>query len=147
MACGAIVAGVLAVPVLGLVLGNEYVHAANALRWTLGGAVASCLLMILYPGLSSRGHAALGVRLFGTAVAVNALLAVALIPLFAVDGAAAAFAAGQWAAAAATVLAYRRLYGLGWQVLLLPTRSDLGAIFQVLGRKRRPATALTAPSR
>jgi O-antigen/teichoic acid export membrane protein len=142
MACGALVAGLLAEPLLGWLLGAGYGGATAALRWALAGAVASCLVMVLYPGLSSRGHAAVGVWLFGAAVLVNGLVAAALIPTFGVSGAAAGFAAGQWAAALATGIAYHRLYGLGWGELLLPGSSDLAAIRQIVRRKPRPTSVL-----
>lgn len=147
MAIVAAAAGLVAEPVLALVMGEGFAQAATALRWMLGGAVASCLVMILYPMLSSRGHARAGVRLFGSAVAVNGLLAVALIPGFGLDGAAIAFAAGQASAALATIFGCRRLCGLGWRELLLPQRDDFAWIRKLLRRHHRGEGLSAAASR
>ncbi|HMR33171.1 MAG TPA: lipopolysaccharide biosynthesis protein [Geminicoccaceae bacterium] len=135
MACAALAAGAMAGPVLTVVMGDGFGHAAGALRWMLGGAVASCLVMILYPALSSRGHARSGVWLFGAAVAVNGLLALALVPPLGLDGAAMAFAGGQATAALAILFVYRRSCGLDWRELLLPRRQDFAWIGKLLRRR------------
>ncbi len=146
MAAGAVLAGAFAPGILALVMGDAFAAAGAALRWALAGAVASCLVMILYPGLSARGQAKVGVGVFGLAVLVNALLAVALIQPFGITGAAAAFAAGQWAAALATGRAYRHLYGIGWTELLLPRPADLVPMMgRLSGRRRRAGFAPAAP--
>lgn len=145
MAGGAAIAAVSAAEVLTLVMGSGFADAAPALRWALAGAVASCLVMILYPGLSSRGQAKVGVGVFGLAVLVNTVLALALIPYFGVPGAAAGFAAGQWSAAALTGRIYRRLYGIGWAELLLPRPADLAPIGRRLSRRRPAGLAAAAP--
>ena len=147
MACAAAATGVLAGPVLAIVMGDGFGHAAGALRWMLGGAVASCLVMILYPALSSRGHARAGIGVFGAAVLVNGLLALVLIPSLGLDGAAMAFAGGQATAALATMSAYRRLCGIGWSELLLPRRRDFAGAARLLRRRRRSPAMPAAASR
>lgn len=141
MALAALAAGAFAAPALTLVLGSGYAGDATALRWALGGAVASCLVMILYPGLSSRGRAPVGIWIFGAAVLVNLAAGLALVPAFGAAGAAAAFAAGQWAAGTAVVVAYRRIHGLGFRQLLLPGAMDLRQLLQPLRRRRRVSLA------
>jgi O-antigen/teichoic acid export membrane protein len=142
MALAAACLGVLAAPFLGLALGPSYAAEAPAFRILLLGAVPSCLTMMLFPSLTSQGHARYGVPVFGPGVLANLALTWLLAPVAGVAGAATGTALANLLVATILVLIYRRRLGVGIGPMLFLQAADLAAAsarLRALRRKVLPA--------
>lgn len=125
IALGAVLIALAPGLVLHAVLGPAFAAEGNTLRLMLPGAVLGCQAAMLFPGLSARGQAKLGLVIFGPGTLVHGLLVWLLTPAYGIAGAAVAYTLGQAAVALAVLLAWHRLFEIGWRDLLLPATADL----------------------
>lgn len=130
----AVVVGVFASQVLGFLFGDTFVGEANALRLMLPGAVLGCQASMLFPGLSARGQAKLGLVIFGPGTIVHGLLVWWLAPMIGVVGAAIGYTLGQAIVAGAVLVAWHRIFGTPFIDLLLPSAADGRALLRLLRR-------------
>jgi O-antigen/teichoic acid export membrane protein len=137
MAVVAVIALLLARPLLGLVLGPAYAAEPDAFRLVMLGALANSYTTMLYPCLSAQGLARWGIAAFALGSAVAAAAFWSLTPPFGLAGAGLAYALAQASAMAVVVLAYRRRFGFAVAEILLPQREDA----QALGAMLHAATA------
>ncbi|WP_191061590.1 lipopolysaccharide biosynthesis protein [Geminicoccus harenae] len=134
MALFAVLVAVLAPYLLTLLLGEAYAAEAPSLRLMLPGAVLGCQASMLFPGLSARGQAKLGLVIFGPGTLIHGLLAWWLTPLHGVPGAAVAYTLGQAAVAVAVLVAWHRIFGTSLRDLLLPSREDGRSLLRLVRR-------------
>ncbi|WP_027132421.1 lipopolysaccharide biosynthesis protein [Geminicoccus roseus] len=136
MAGFAVVVGLAAPWLLGLVLGEAYVGQADALRLMLPGAVLGAQASMLFPGLSARGQARLGLLIFGPGSLIHGLLVWWLTPRLGVPGAAIGYTIGQAVVAAAVLFAWHRIFGTKLRDLLLPSAEDGRSLLRLVRRQR-----------
>jgi O-antigen/teichoic acid export membrane protein len=136
MALFAVAVGVAAPWLLRLLLGEAYAGQANALRLMLPGAVLGCQASMLFPGLSARGQAKLGLVIFGPGTMIHGLLVWWLTPRLGVPGAAIGYTIGQAVVALAVLVAWHRIFGTRWRDLLLPSAQDVRSFGRLAGRLR-----------
>ena len=136
----AVVAMVLAVPLLGLMLGPEFAAQPAAFRLVMLGALASSYTTMLYPCLSAQGLARWGIAAFAIGSAVAAAAFWLLTPPYGLAGAGLAYALAQCAAVAVIVIAYRTRFGFPTAAILLPQGEDAHALASIaraaLARRR-----------
>ncbi len=141
MAAVALVALLLARPLLALVLGADYAAEPTAFRFVMLGALANSFTTMLYPCLSAQGLARWGIAAFALGSLVAAVAFSLLTSAFALAGAGLAYALAQAAAVAVIVVAYRRRFGFTVAEILLPQREDAQALRAIvragLARLRR----------
>ena len=141
MALVAVVAMLLARPLLSLTLGPDYAVDPGAFRLVMLGALANSYSTMLYPCLSAQGLARWGIAAFALGSAVAALAFWLLTPALGLTGAGLAYALAQTCAVAVIVLAYRRRFAFAVAEILLPQREDARALREIgcrtLGRLRR----------
>ncbi len=131
MALVAIVAMLLASPLLSLTLGPDYAVDPGAFRLVMLGALANSYSTMLYPCLSAQGLARWGIGAFALGSAVAALAFYTLTPALGLTGAGLAYALAQTCAVAVIVLAYRRRFGFAVAEVLLPQREDARALREI----------------
>lgn len=135
MALGAVMGAVLAEPLLRIVLGPAFAAEAASFRVLLLGTVPGCLAMMLFPSLTAQGRPGLAALIFAPAVLLHAGLGWTLAPTLGLEGAAIAYVVGQLLVAGALVVAFHRLYGIGWSAALLVQREDLRRAVAVIRRR------------
>jgi O-antigen/teichoic acid export membrane protein len=128
MAVVALLASLLAVPLLALVLGAPFAAEATTFRLVMLGTVASCFAMMVYPSLSAQGLAHYGIAGYGAGCAVALALLLLLLPQAGLPGAGMAFAAATWTTLAVLVAGYRRRFAFPLAQILLPQPEDLRAL-------------------
>jgi O-antigen/teichoic acid export membrane protein len=131
----AVIVALFAPQILRIGFGEAYVGEAGALRLMLPGAVLGCQASMLYPGLSARGQAKLGLLIFGPGTMVHGVLVWWLAPLLGVAGAAIGYTVGQTVVAMAVLLAWNRIFGTPFIELLLPSAADGRAMMRLLRRR------------
>jgi O-antigen/teichoic acid export membrane protein len=131
MACVALLAMVLARPLLDLVLGPDYAAEPGAFRLVMLGALANSYTTMLYPCLSAQGLARWGIAAFGVGSVAAAIAFWLLTPPLGLAGAGLAYALAQLAAMAVIVAAYRRRFGFAISAILLPQREDARALADI----------------
>ena len=131
MAVVALVALMLARPLLGLVLGEDYAAEPGAFRLVMIGALANSYTTMLYPCLSAQGLARWGIAAFATGSLVAAVAFWLLTPPLGLAGAGLAYALAQIAAVVVIVIAYRRRFGFAVGKILLPQREDARALREI----------------
>ena len=136
IAAGAVLIAIVPGLVLHLLLGPAFAAEGDTLRLMLPGAVLGCQAAMLFPGLSARGQARLGLVIFGPGTLVHGLLVWLLTPVWGIAGAALAYTLGQATVALAVLVAWHRLFEIGWRELLLPGTADLRKLAGLL--RRRP---------
>lgn len=134
MAAYALVVGLLAPFLLRILLGETYVAESFALRLMLPGAVLGCQASMLFPGLSARGQAKLGLLIFGPGTLIHGLLVWWLTPQWGVPGAALGYTVGQAVVAAAVLFAWNRIFGTKLRELLLPSWEDGRSLVRMMRR-------------
>ena len=134
MAAYAVIVGLLAPQILWALFGDGFVGEANALRLMLPGAVLGCQASMLFPGLSARGQARLGLLIFGPGTLVHGLLVWWLAPIYGVVGAALGYTIGQAIVAAAVLIAWNRIFRTPLRELLIPSAADGRALLRMLRR-------------
>jgi Na+-driven multidrug efflux pump len=88
---------------------------------------------LLHSDLTGRGRAQITVSVFSLALALNVALNLWWIPRWGAAGAALASTVSYSAGALGLVVCYRRITGVRWRDLLLPSRSETRI---VIGRLR-----------
>ena len=140
MAAVALVAMLLARPLLGLVLGPDYAAEPAAFRLVMLGALANSYTTMLYPCLSAQGLARWGIAAFAVGSIVAAAAFWLLTPPLGLAGAGLAYALAQLAAVAVIVAAYRGRFGFSVAAVLLPQREDAEALMtaarELVGKAR-----------
>jgi O-antigen/teichoic acid export membrane protein len=132
MALVAVVAMLLARPLLSMTLGPDYAVNPGAFRLVMLGALANSYSTMLYPCLSAQGLARWGIAAFALGSAVAALAFYLLTPRFALTGAGLAYALAQTFAVAVIVFAYRHRFGFAVAAILLPQREDAQALREIV---------------
>jgi O-antigen/teichoic acid export membrane protein len=135
MAAGAVVGALVAEPLLRIVLGPAFATEASSFRVLLLGTVPGCLAMMLFPSLTAQGRAGLAALIFAPAVALHAVLCWTLAPTLGLEGAALAYVVCQLLVAGSLVIAFHRLYGIGWSEALLVQREDVRRAVEVIRRR------------
>lgn len=135
MAAGAVLTALVAEPLLRIVLGAAYAAEVASFRVLLLGTVPGCLAMMLFPSLTAQGRAGLAALIFAPAVVLHGLLAWALAPALGLEGAAIAYVVCQLLVAGSLVVAFHRLYGIGWHEALLVQREDVRRAGGVIRRR------------
>jgi O-antigen/teichoic acid export membrane protein len=133
----ALVAMLLAVPLLRVMLGPEFAAEPSAFRLVMLGALANSYTTMLYPCLSAHGLARWGIAAFGIGSGVAAAAFWWLTPPLGLAGAGLAYALAQLAAVVVIVIAYRARFGFAASTILLPQPEDARALADIA----RAATA------
>jgi O-antigen/teichoic acid export membrane protein len=134
MAIVALVACLMARPLLGLVLGQEFAAEPSAFRLIMLGALANSYTTMLYPCLSAQGLARWGIAAFAAGSTVAGVAFWLLTPALGLAGAGLAYVLAQGVAVAVIVAAYRRRFGFTIPAVLLPQREDAKALRLVIRR-------------
>ncbi|MGD9510549.1 MAG: lipopolysaccharide biosynthesis protein [Geminicoccaceae bacterium] len=127
----ALAAMLLAVPLLGLMLGPEFAAEPAAFRLVMLGALANSYTTMLYPCLSAHGLARWGIAAFAAGSGVAAVAFWWLTPPLGLAGAGLAYALAQLAAVLVIVLAYRTRFGFTASAILLPQPEDVRALADI----------------
>ena len=130
----ALLVGLFAPWLLSLLLGDDFVGQAGALRLMLPGAVLGCQASMLFPGLSARGQAKLGLIIFGPGTLIHGVLVWWLTPIMGVPGAAIGYSVGQAAVAGAVLYAWHKIFGTSLRDLLLPSAADGRGLLRLVRR-------------
>ena len=130
----ALLVGLLAPWLLGLLLGDGFIDQAGALRLMLPGAVFGSQASMLFPGLSARGQARLGLAIFGPGTLIHGLLVWWLTPILGVPGAAIGYTVGQAVVAGAVLFAWHKIFGTSLRDLLLPSMADGRGLLRLVRR-------------
>ena len=130
----ALLVGLLAPWLLGLLLGDGFTDQAGALRLMLPGAVFGSQASMLFPGLSARGQARLGLAIFGPGTLIHGLLVWWLTPILGVPGAAIGYTVGQAVVAGAVLFAWHKIFGTSLRDLLLPSMADGRGLLRLMRR-------------
>jgi O-antigen/teichoic acid export membrane protein len=139
MAIVALVACLLARPLLDLVLGPEFAAEPSAFRLIMLGALANSYTTMLYPCLSAQGLARWGIAAFAAGSAVAGIAFWLLTPTLGLAGAGLAYALAQTVAVAVIVAAYRLRFGFSVPAILLPQREDAEGLREVIRRNSSQA--------
>lgn len=129
----ALVAMLMAGPLLGLALGPAFAAEPEAFRLVMLGALASSYTTMLYPCLSAHGLARYGIAAFAAGSLVAAAAFTLLTPALGLAGAGLAYALAQLTAVAVIVHAYRKRFGFPVLAVLLPQPED-GRALVAIGR-------------
>jgi O-antigen/teichoic acid export membrane protein len=124
----AVAAMLLAVPLLGLMLGPEFAAEPAAFRLVMLGALANSYTTMLYPCLSAHGLARWGIAAFAAGSGVATVAFWWLTPPLGLAGAGLAYALAQLAAVVVIVIAYRSRFGFPTSAILLPQPEDAQAL-------------------
>ncbi len=124
---GLIVAGMLAVSwfFVPLIYGSAYRASVAPLLILLPGVMSMGIYKVLTRNFTSRNRQQISILAAGVALLLNVSLALALIPLWGVVGAATASTVGYTAAGVVLLFFFLRDSGLPWQEALLPKKDEL----------------------
>ncbi|NWH08684.1 MAG: oligosaccharide flippase family protein [Alphaproteobacteria bacterium] len=122
--CGAglAIAGPILIP---LVYGHEFAPAVSVVNWMLPGIIAYVAFQVLNTDLSGKGRPWASLLIAVPSIAINAVLCVALIPLYGADGAAMAASASYLFATVAITLVYARMQSLKPSQIVLFAKDDV----------------------
>ena len=120
-------AGILAVneKIIELLFGAEFLPSAAVLNILLPGILSLSVWKILANALVGMGHPTEYSLTTGTALLVMVILDLVCIPIFGIEGAAAASSAAYLSASALIIFLFVRLTNISVGALVIPSRSDL----------------------
>jgi O-antigen/teichoic acid export membrane protein len=130
MALGAVVLWWIGEWLILLLFGNAFLPAYGALIWLLPGMVALGYCSLIRLDLLGENHPGSVSIISGSCVGLNALLNLALTPLYGIEGAAAASTAVYLIAAIALAWLHRRVTGIPILEGILIRRSDIRELME-----------------
>ncbi|UCC29049.1 MAG: polysaccharide biosynthesis C-terminal domain-containing protein [Phycisphaerales bacterium] len=138
LVCSAVVAlvvGLLARPIIGLVLSPRFLPVLIPFQLLLPGVVVRAIPKILTAYFNGIGRPGVTSAAIGLAVAANIGLMYVLLPRWGLSGVAAAMTSAYTFEALIMLLAFCRLSGTPLRRALLLRAADLGAITEVISRR------------
>jgi O-antigen/teichoic acid export membrane protein len=131
-----------------LVYGPQFADAGVALRLIVPGVVAYSVVAILSRYLTGRGRPGTGTLILVFGLVVNVAANLVLVPVYGINGAAAASSISYGLTALVTIVVFARLSGRGVVETLVIRRSDVRAASAALGamwRRLRGTRRTAAP--
>jgi len=110
------------------VYGEAFASSTVALRLLLPGMLGLTVYQLLHSDLTGRGRAQVTLWVFLLALGLNVALNLWWIPRWGAAGAALASTVSYSAGALGLLGCYRRLTGVAWRELLVPSHTELGAM-------------------
>jgi len=134
LAAVAVFLGVSAGWLIPWVYGEAFAGSVMALRLLLPGMLGLTVYQLLHSDLTGRGRARVTVSVFSLALALNVALNLWWIPRWGAAGASLASTVSYSAGALGLVVCYRRITGVRWRDLWLPSSAEARVVVGTLRR-------------
>jgi O-antigen/teichoic acid export membrane protein len=134
---GAGVLAILAVPLITLLFGKEFIGASAVLFLLLPGVVLFSCARVLANDMASRGHVGMNLALAGLVLIVNVFANLWLIPKYGVMGAAGATTIAYTTIFVICLVLQRYITGTQWWQFVLPMREDVQLLRNALKKRKK----------